>query len=409
MSLLFRNWHLKLGALALATVLYTGFVYSGSFSEQTFSGVPVEAVNLPSAAYPLTQNLGTVDVRYRLAADAASRVTVESFAVTVDLAEYDMDLAPEPQALPISVRSLADGVEVLNYTPTTVAVALDRLGQREVPVVVERGEVPEGLSIGTPRLSDRTVVATGPESQLGRVERAVARVQIFDSGIDIQRQVDLVPVDVDGAQVPSVELEPATVTVEIDVRAVETSKTVPVRPLTSGSVAEGFEMVAISAEPSVVTIFGLPDDLAQVEEVSTVPIGIAGLTQANEFDAELTLPEGTRLAAGTDPVVVTIEVQASVATRTILLGVVCQGADEGFACLPQQEQVAVLVSGPAAVLADLDIASLSVVVDVGGLDPGQHQLTPSIGLPDGVELVSISPSAVPVTLQAPVTPSPPPG
>ncbi|HEX6128046.1 MAG TPA: CdaR family protein [Candidatus Limnocylindria bacterium] len=409
MSLLFRNWHLKLGALALATVLYTGFVYSGSFSEQTFSGVPVEAVNLPSAAYPLTQNLGTVDVRYRLAADAASRVTVESFAVTVDLAEYDMDLAPEPQALPISVRSLADGVEVLHYTPTTVAVALDRLGQREVPVVVERGEVPEGLSIGTPRLSDRTVVATGPESQLGRVERAVARVQIFDSGIDIQRQVDLVPVDVDGAQVPSVELEPATVTVEIDVRAVETSKTVPVRPLTSGSVAEGFEMVAISAEPSVVTIFGLPDDLAQVEEVSTVPIGIAGLTQANEFDAELTLPEGTRLAAGTDPVVVTIEVQASVATRTILLGVVCQGADEGFACLPQQEQVAVLVSGPAAVLADLDLASLSVVVDVGGLDPGQHQLTPSIGLPDGVELVSISPSAVPVTLQAPVTPSPPPG
>lgn len=409
MSLFFRNWHLKLGALALATVLYTGFVYSGSFSEQTFSGVPVEAVNLPPAAYPLTQNLGTVDVRYRLAADAAARVTVESFAVTVDLAEYDMDLAPEPQALPISVRSLADGVEVLDHTPTTVAVALDRLGQREVPVVVERGEVPDGLAIGTPRLSDRNVVATGPESQLGRVERAVARVQIFDSGIDIQRQVDLVPVDVDGAQVPSVELEPATVTVEIDVRAVETSKTVPVRPLTSGSVVEGFDIVAISAEPSVVTIFGLPDDLAQVEEVSTAPIGIAGLTQTSEFDAELNLPEGTRLAAGTDPVVVTIEVQASVATRTMLLGVVCQGADEGFACLPQQEQVAVLVSGPAAALADLDPASLSVVVDVGGLDPGQHQLTPSIGLPDGVDLVSISPSAVPVALQAPVTPSPPPG
>jgi YbbR domain-containing protein len=408
-SLLFRNWHLKLGAIALATVLYTGFVYSGSFSEQTFSGVPVEAVNLEAAAYPLTQNLGTIDVRYRLAADAPSRVTVESFAVTVDLSEYDMALAPEPQALPISVRSLADGVEVLNYTPTTVAVALDRLSQREVPVVVERGQVPEGLAIGTPRVSDRTVVATGPESQLGRVERAVARVQIFDSGIDVQRQVDLVPVDVDGAQVPSVELEPATVTVEIDVRAVETSKTVPVRPLTTGSVAEGFEMIAIRAEPSVVTVFGLPDDLAQVEEVSTEPISIGGLAETGEFDAELTLPPGTRLAAGTDPTVVIIEVQASVATRTLLVGVVCEGAVQGFACLPLQDQVAVLISGPAALLAALNPAGLSAVVDVGGLDPGQHQLTPAVTIPEGVELVSISPASVPVTLQAPVTPSPPPG
>jgi YbbR domain-containing protein len=222
MSWLFRNWHLKLGALALATVLYTGFVYSGSFSEQTFPGVPVEAINQPDAAYPLTQQLGTVDVRYRLSADAASRVTVESFAVTVDLSEYDMDLAPAAQALPISVRSLTDGVDILGYTPTTVAVALDRLGQKEVPVVVDRGEVPEGLAIGTPQVSERTVVATGPESQLGRVERAVARVQIFETAIDIERQVDLVPVDVDGAEVDSVELEPATVTVEIDVRAVQT-------------------------------------------------------------------------------------------------------------------------------------------------------------------------------------------
>ena len=409
MSWLFRNWHLKLGALALATVLYTGFVYSGSFSEQTFSGVPVEAINQPTAAYPLTQNLGTVDVRYRLAADAPSRVTVESFAVTVDLGEYDMELAPEPQALPISVRSLTAGVEILSYTPTTVAVELDRLGQREVPVVVERGEVPEGLAIGTPRVSARNVVATGPESQLGRVERAVARVQIFDSGIDVQRQVDLVPVDVDGAQVEAVELEPATVTVEIDVRAVETSKTVPVRPVTSGSIAEGFEIVATTVEPSVVTVFGLPDDLAPVEEIITTPISIAGLAQPTDFEAELSLPEAIRLAAGTDPVVVSIEVQAAVASRTLLVGVQCQGAQEGFACLPQQDQVAVLLRGPAALLTALDAGDLNVVVDVSGLAAGNHQVTPIVAVPEGLELVSITPSSVPVTVQAPTTPSPPPG
>jgi YbbR domain-containing protein len=409
MTWLFRNWHLKIGALALATVLYTGFVYSGSFSELTFPGVPVEGINQPNQAYPLTQQMGTVDVRYRLSADAASRVTVESFAVTVDLSEYDMDRAPEPQALTVTVRSLTDGVEVLNFSPRSVTVELDRLGQKEVPVVVDRGAVPEGLAIGTPQVSERTVVATGPESQLGRVERAVARVQIFESAIDIERQVDLVPVDVDGAEVDSVELEPTTVTVEIDVRAVETSKTVPIRPQTSGSVANGFEILAISAEPAVVTLFGLPDTLAAIDEVSTEALDIAGLAAGATLDATLALPDGTRLAGGTDPVVVTIDVQPATATRTFLVGVVCQGADGDLVCLPQQQQVAVILSGPAATLAGLDAADLSLVIDAGGLAAGEHEVTPQVDLPDGVQLVSVTPGAVPIVLQEPVTPSPTPG
>jgi YbbR domain-containing protein len=409
MTWLVRNWHLKLGALALATVLYTGFVYSGSFSELTFPGVPVQAINQPSQAYPLTQNLGTVDVRYRLAADVASRVTVESFAVTVDLSEYDMDRAPQPQALPISVQSLSDGVEVLDYNPKTVAVELDRLGEKEVPVVVDRGTVPEGLAIGTPDVSEESVIAVGPESQLGRVERAVARVQIFETAIDIQRQVDLVPVDVDGAEVDSVELIPATVTVEIDVRAVETSKSVPVRPQTTGAVANGFEITTITVEPAIVTVFGMPEDLAAVEEVSTRPLSIDGIAATTSREARLTLPEGTRLSADVDEVVVTIEVEPVIATRTLLVGVVCRNAGGNLACLPQQDQVAVLVRGPASALADLAAADLSVVVDAGGLDAGEHQLTPNVSLPDGVELESVSPGSVTVLLQAPVTPSPAPG
>lgn len=409
MTWLVRNWHLKLGALALATVLYTGFVYSGSFSEQTFSGVPVQGINQPSQAYPLTQNLGTVDVRYRLAADAAARVTVESFAVTVDLAGYDMDRAPEPQALAISVTSLSDGIEILDYNPKSVALELDRLGQKEVPVVVDRGAVPDGLSIGTPQVSASTVIAFGPESQLGRVERAVARVQIFESAIDIQRQVDLVPVDVDGAEVDSVELDPATVTVEIDVRAVETSKTVPIRPQTTGTVANGFEIAGISAEPSVVTIFGFPDDLAAIEELSTRPLDIAGLSDDTSLPARLVVPEGLRLSGDTGGVVVTVVVEPTIATRTFLVGVVCQDPDEGLVCLPQQDQVAVLVSGPAAALADLAPADLTLVVDASGLAAGEHELEPTVGLPNAIDLVSVTPSSVTIILREPVTPSPAPG
>src|SRR5918995_5826518 len=109
MSWLLRNWHLKLAAAGLATVLYTGFVYSGSFTDQPFQGLPIEAINQPDGAFPLTQQLGTVDVQYRLATGTSARVTSDSFSVTVDLSTYDMARAPERQSLDVRVTSLQEG------------------------------------------------------------------------------------------------------------------------------------------------------------------------------------------------------------------------------------------------------------------------------------------------------------
>jgi YbbR domain-containing protein len=406
MGWLLRNWHLKLAAVGLATILYTGFVYSGSFTDQEFPGLAIEAVNQPDGAYPLTQSLGTVNVQYRRSS-SVDRVTDQAFSVTVDLSRYDMSRAPQPQALAVNVASLQDGVEVLSFSPITARVALDRLAQRPVSVEVQTGEVPDGLAIDTPRVSDETVTASGPQSQLGRVVRAVARVQIFESAIDVrQPQVDLVPVDVDGRQVESVELTPATVSVEIDVRAVETSKTVPVRPALTGSPANGSEVTSVSVEPAVVTIFGLPRALEAVEEVATAPISIGGATQTLRRDAELVLPAGTRLAQGADAPVVTIAVSPAVASRTLIVGVVCSNAPNGSACLPEQSQLALTVRGRASVVSGLDPGELTPVLDASGLDPGEHVLTPTIALPNGVTLVSISPGTVTVRIRSNATPAP---
>lgn len=410
MGWLTRNWHLKLAALGLATILYTGFVYSGSFTDQLFPGLPIEAINQPSGAYPLTQQLGTVDVQYRLSADAPERVTADSFAVTVDLAKYDMARSPELQSLPVRVTSLQQGVEVLEFQPTTVPVALDRLAESQVPVEVETGDLPEGLAISPPRTSHEEVTASGPQSQLNRVDRAVARVQIFASGIDVrQPQVPLVPVDIDGREVESVELEPATIQVEIDVRAVETSKTVPIRPILAGNPADGFQVSAVTVEPVVVTIFGAPDAVADITEVTTEPIPIGGANEDLELDATLDLPEGTRTAEDAPATVVAVSVRPSIATRSYLVGVTCDGAPNGSACLPQQEQLSVTLRGPAAELADIDPADLTPTLDASGLGPGSHTLTPTFSLPNGVDLVSVSPGSVTVQIVPPATPSPAPG
>jgi YbbR domain-containing protein len=407
MAWLFRNWALKLGAVALATVLYTGLVFSGSFSDKTFSGVPVTALAQPEGTYLLTQQLGTVDIKYRSATDPATTVTADSFAVTIDLATYDMSLAPQAQSLEIHVRALDDGIEVLSSTRSKVPVAIDRLDEVQIRVAVDSGDVPPGLEIGTPRLSAQRVTASGPQSLLDRVDRALGTVRIDPSGIDCCGQVDLVPVDINGRRVESVELNPSTVRVEIEVSTVETSRTVAIRPLLTGAPAAGFEVGTVTADPSVVTLRGAPEVLAVIGEVLTQPISLAGTSSTLRATGTLVLPEGARLAdpAAAAPTI-TVQIREIIGTRTLLLGLVCSGAPSGSACLPAIAQVAAIVSGTASDLDALDVGDLTAVLAVAGLGPGDHLVQPSIALPEGVNLLTVSPISVTVTIVPPATSAP---
>jgi YbbR domain-containing protein len=404
MSWLIRNWLLKLGALLVATMLYTGLVFSGSFSEQTFPGAPIVTLGQPEGSYLMTQQLNTVDIRYRIASDAPARVTVDSFAVTVDLSGYDMDLAPQRQSLPIQVRAVSEGLTVLSFQPGAVSVSIDVIAERQIRVTVDSGEVPAGLEIGTAQLSDRLVTASGPASLLARVDHAVARVRIDQSGIDVSTQIELVPVDVDGRAVASIELTPSTTQVEIDVSTVETSKTVPVRPILSGTPAPGYEIASVAVDPAVVTLLGSPEALTAVTEVVTEPISLAGATASLAVAGVLVIPADTRIASEAPDPTVTVNLRAAIQARTFVLAVQCFGEPAGSACLPQVGQVAVTLRGTLAALDAVNPGTLTVIVDVTGLGPGTHAVVPSLTTPGGLLLVGISPGSVTVVITPPATP-----
>lgn len=410
MGFLLRNWHLKLSAILLATVLYTGLVFSGSFAEADIK-VRIIQANAPAESFVLSGDLGFVDVRYRTTNDAAPTVVAEAFVARVDLADYDMERAPEPQVLDVEVSALIDGIEILSHTPSTVRVELDRIEVRSVPVQVETSAVPNGLEIGEPVLSHDTVEVRGPSSIVRRVSRAAAFVNISASGIDFNEPVDLVAVDVEGQPVDTgrLEIEPSTVSVQIDVEATETSKTVPVRPDIGGTPAPGFALESLSVDPSVVTLRGLPEDLADVDEVLTEPLSIDGVSGDQTFEAALVLGDAVRLdAADGDTASVTATIVPSVSSRTFVVGIVCQGAGEN-SCLPNLDQLTITLSGPGDTLSGLSAGALTPVVNAAGLAPGTYNLQPSIGgLPEGVQLLAITPGTVTVTVRAPAAPTPTP-
>jgi YbbR domain-containing protein len=403
MAWLLRNWPLKLGALLLSILLYTGLVYSGSFTERQASGVPIRATNQPLNTYLLTGELGTVDVGYRAAAGAAGGVTTSTFSATVDLEAYDMTQAGEPQRVPVDVRSLDDEVAVLEVAPVEVSVILDRLAVRTVRVVVDRGEVPPGLQIGVASVVPSTVQAQGPESRLRLVTRALARVRIDPSGIDVSELVDLIPVDVDGQAVGAVELSPRSATVEIEVSTAETSKTVPVTPDLVGTPPAGLTLTGVTVEPAAVTLFGPPGVLAGITSVDTDPIDLSAVTGDDVLEARLILPDQTRLEEGAaTTVTVSVTVDPELASRTILVGPVCQNVGPGLTCEPQVSQIPVTVSGTRAAVAALTPAQVTPILNMAGLGEGTHQVTPSVTLPAGISLVqALGPVTVALTASGP--------
>ena len=414
MGIVLRNWHLKLSAILLSTVLYTGLVFSGSFTDSSIQ-VRVEQANVSRDVFVLGAEPGVVDIEYRVSNDQAAGVTAEDFAVTVDIGAYDLGRAPEPQQLPLEVRSLKDGVEIVSVVPDSIRVEADRIEVRSVPVEVDPGTVPDGLEIDEPVVSADTAEVRGPASVVSQVDRTVALVDIPASGINVNEPVPLTLVDIAGQPVGTgqLEVDPEVVSVQIEVRAVETETTVAVRPnIQAGTPAPGFALEAIGVDPAYVTIVGLPEVLAEITSVTTEPISINGLSTDETFEVELQLPDNVTLADGEpSSVTVTATIGPSVSSRTFVVGVVCTGAGDN-ACLPRIDQISITLSGAGEALSALTAADLTPTVDASGLDPGNYDLTPVVsGLPAGVQLVGINPVTVPVTIQAPQaapTPTPAP-
>src|SRR3954453_11992100 len=99
LRLITHNWPLKLGAIALATLLYGGLVVSQN--ADAFPGsVQIGIENAPGDAILLSQ-LGSVSrIRYVAPPDLGLRVDSQSFRAFVDLAGVN----PTGQPVPLNVN-----------------------------------------------------------------------------------------------------------------------------------------------------------------------------------------------------------------------------------------------------------------------------------------------------------------
>ncbi|HEX4897218.1 MAG TPA: CdaR family protein [Candidatus Limnocylindrales bacterium] len=402
----FRNWPLKLAAVALATLLYAGLVLSQA-TQEFRSPVPIEAVPQRSGVTLLT-DLGSIrSIRFFAPTDLGLRIDSTTFRATVDLSK--VDATGGPVTVPVVVVAVDPRIQIIDFDPARIIVRLDAVKTQSVSIRVDLGTVPPNLDTGTPVLETANAEVTGASSVVGRVTEVVAHVQLDASGIDFNRLVDLVPVDETGQIVPEVDVEPVNVRVRVPVFTDRQTKTVPVTPQIVGTPAAGFEIVSpVTVEPAVVSVEGDANDLAGLDVADTAAIQIAGASADIVKTVELQLPDGVQ-TIGSPTVTVTIKLRPVTGSRSFEAGLSLKGARPDLVYALSTNSVVVTIGGSIAALEAVSGATLVLGLDVTGLDVGAHAVTPTASLAGGLTLLGVSPSPVTVTITAtPATPAPSP-
>ena len=369
------------------------------------TGLPVAFRDPPPGRAPFDPSERTVRLALRARDDALSLVRPSDFEVSVNLAGAAADARRVTAPVQVSCRPcLRRGVRVVAVVPERITVRLGELVSRSHPVVVvPADQAPSGFTITSRQATPPTVVLYGAEAAIGRVRQVSAQVGGVGNarGDRVFDDVPVVPLDASGALAPDVTVEPQTVSVALGIgrRGIE----VAVRPEVVGgdALAEGYYLGGVAVEPQFVQLDG-PEEvlltLGAENAVLTVPVDVAGARATVRERVRLVLPEGVTAVNAPEGVTVTVKLEALPGTVTFDVPVGARRLAAGLTSATAPESVRVLLSGPRTELERLMVEDIAAYVDLSGLGPGTHRLTPRIETPPGVRASSSTPEVVEVVV-----------
>ncbi|MBI2773534.1 MAG: hypothetical protein HYX56_03465 [Chloroflexi bacterium] len=398
---------LKAAAIAVAVVLFiwASAVYAPA-PEVTLafdSRIPVERPDVP-AGFILRGDLGEVALKLRGPEDVVRGVGQQQLRATLDLG--GIAAGPKAQDAPIRVSVSDDRVRVIEITPPTAQVRLERRAVRTLPVQARFANAPPaGYQSGAATFRPQEVTVAGPESLVGGVVAVLATMRFGDAPVDLAQDVRPTAVDAAGQTVDGVAVDPVSVEVTVPVLSTATTRTVPILWRFTGEVATGYWISRVSTDPVAVTVSGDRDAVSAIESIQTVAIDVSGLTAARSAFARLIVPSGLRLLIEPQATV-SITVVALAGSRPFpLLAVQPSGLATGLVADIDPRTVDAVLAGNIPALAAIGADAVTAVVDLSGRAPGTYSLDVQVRAPSGIGVATVQPARVTVTIRPRPSPS----
>ena len=181
----FGHAGLKLVSLAFAVVLW--IVVSGEETVERGLRIPLELQQLPAGVEPAGEVPTTVDVRVRGGSGTLSRIAAGDVIAVLDL----RSAVAGRRIFPLTADQIRVpfGVDVVQITPSTIAMVFEPGASRRVPVIpAVDGRPAPGFIVGPLSADPATVEVVGPESAVKRATEVVTEPVSVDNSRDRVRE-----------------------------------------------------------------------------------------------------------------------------------------------------------------------------------------------------------------------------
>lgn len=393
----------------IASVLLAFIVWIYAMTDQnpmendTIDNIPVQLINTEVLEqYNLTlspeQNF-TVSLNIRGRALDIYTADPANFKIVADLNNAAFFQKGENN-IPVEVRGIPTGIQIQNPTgvPYYIKVKLERLDSKSVPVKINlSGSVKEGYGYLDEIIKPSEVVVRGPESYVNLVDRAEGQIDINGKSNLVNESVVIKPVDKDGNEVKYVALQSQVADVAVPIKP---AKEVSLVVKTTGSITGNKTLKGINQSLDRIMILGDKKDIDKIEEIQTLPYDISRIRANYKDKLQLNIPEGIDVISNITTVDVEFLVE-DIIEKTLKIQSSIINSREGYSYTPSVSEINITIRGGQSIINSVNTGSISAVLDVGGLDAGNHNVDVKINLPSGVNLAGINPDKVAVTVTKP--------
>jgi YbbR domain-containing protein len=270
----------------------------------------------------------------------------------------------------------------------------DTEGTLKVPL--ELRNIPAHLMIASPTVDFTDLRVSGPRALLGRIDRNRLAISLDLGGV--RPGAAVFRLDTDSLNLPRgvkvLRITPAQVTLELERVA---HKSVPVHLSLTGKPPPGLQVVDTKVAPETVQVSGPVSDVEDVQAANTDALDIRSAT-AGTIERELALePPSEYLSFSANRVAAQVRIEEVSVTREFKrVEVQVRNASLRYRVSP--DHVRVSVRGPRRLVDNLELGPGAVYIDAEGGTVGEHVVKPTIELSGEVQVVSVEPARVQLSL-----------
>lgn len=374
----------------------------------------VNSRNPPNASFPYSQPIPVA--AENVPAGLTVRNIIQPIHVSCGPGIQCLSLPPSSFAATINLTGLRPGTHVhvpvqlvsdpsfrVSYRPHSIAVVLDRLASKTVPVRIHVvSPLPFGYALraGTLTSTPEKVTVSGPKSFVDEVGSAAVFMRLGSAKSSINLSFVPQVENAQGQALPAgrLSVSPGHVRVRATVMQLASFKTLPIIASLSGQPAPGFGITSIQENPAGLTAYGSPRVLSSVQRLRTTSVRVSNLHGGRKiFTVGLVVPDGVYTPRTRIRVTIVVgSVTGEASTRLALVPLNLKSGYDVSSVSPGS--VLVLLSGPSPVLSSRHIRARATI-DLRGLRSGRYRIKPHVTGHGRIVVESIDPRSVFVTIR----------